>query len=487
MDQVEDVLHRLGSAFVSGLRRPGYRLITATEQGFQAQTHTMAGEPALLGRWDSMELNEAEAALRTVAGRGLVIEVIGDPDGNYTVHWARDVPSLPARIVLDEDYRFPGHEEAATRRPGAADRRPTDPAILAEVRQLVADFVARHHPAGYESGYGEEEILAAEERLGVRLPEDLRALYRVIRDDRQESGLMDPFVLAPLDVLLRWNRANAPGWQDGLFDDPVIFDCHPAGHVRRVSTSGARLTFARDYGMNFGAVDLDPGPLGVSGQVLRYGRDVWAPAGYVAPSIRDLIRRAIDSLDEAHPEPPSHETRVVEVEDPAVVQAVRLGGIGEARFADLGRFRNLRSITILGVRQKVDMSIPEGLPVERVDVNASRFDPADLVATPTVSCLTLAGNDAPVSIAALAALPNLLRLDLSGAAVTDVEALASFPALRVLILNGRQWTSLLATGWRPARLAAVALGGAAGVGDAARWSRAFGSPAGYHTLGGRRR
>lgn len=483
MTEIDDALHRLGEAFVAGLKEPGYQLITVYPYGTQSQTCTTTGEPSRLGHWITPDLNNAMSALPGVAGRGLVIEMIGDLNRTYTIHWSRDIPSLPARIVLDEHYRLPGHELPPARKPGTTETGPTDPGALAEVERLVTEFITRHHPQGYAPGYSEQEILAAEQHLGARLPEDLRALYRLIHDDSAESGLLDPFVLVPLNLLLEWNQQNHPGYHDGPFDDAVIFDCTPAGHVRRVSSSSGWITFARDYGMNLAAVDLDPGPLGRIGQILTYGRDVWAPVEYVAASITDLLRRAIATLDEEHPSPPDPQIRADSIADlPPTTQGAILHTEAPLHGADFKPFTNLRSLTVRGKPPLADLSLPTHLPIEHLDVEAARWVLAPL--PPTITDLTLSGNTGPAPIAGLATLPNLVRLDLSGAAVTDIETIAMFPALRVLILNGRQWTDLLATGWKPDSLAAAGLGGTAGVGDAARWYQAFGRKGAVHTLTG---
>lgn len=485
MELIEVALHRLGAAFVAGLHEPGYLLISASEWGRSAQSYTMAGSPGLLGRWPTTDLNEAMAAFHA----GTVIEVIGDPGGDYTIHWTRVSGSTPTQVLLDAGYRFPGHERPSPRTPGVTDRRPTDPQVLAEVRELVAEFVREHHAEGYPAGNTEEEILAAEDRLGVRLPEDLRALYRVLPDDRTESGLLDPFVLAPLDRLVEWNAEFHPGYQDGVFEDPMIFDCDPPGHVRRVSSSSGWLTFARDYGMNFAAVDLDPGPLGTHGQVVTHGRDVWAPVEYVAGSVRALLRRAIDTLDEERDDPPPERWQadsLTEVEDPAVVQEIVLADATDVRFADLDRFPNLKSIVVRDSPTPVDMTLPPALPIERVNVTAPTFDPAVLTTAPTLSGIRLAGNKTPVPIAALATLPALLSLDLAEAEVTDIDSIAKFPALRRLTLSADQWTGLLATGWQPSSLAAAELAGPAGVAAATHWRRSLGHEATHRTLHGPR-
>lgn len=483
MTEIDEVLHRLGKAFVAGLLDPGYQVSTVDSQGHQSRTSTLVGEPALLGRWTDLDLAHAMRALSGVAGRGLVVEMIGDPVGTYTIHWSRDVPSLPARIVLDEHYRLPGHELPPAREPGSIDVGATDPAVLDETARLVGEFVARHHPQGYAAGWSEQEIVAAEQRLGVRLPEDLRALYRLVRDDSGESGLLDPFVLAPLNVLVDWNRRNHPGYHDGPFDDAMIFDCVPAGHVRRVSSSSGWVTFARDYGMNFAAVDLDPGPLGRAGQIVMYGRNVCAPVRYVTASVTDLLRRAIATLGDERPSPPDPEFRVERMADlPVTAQGVVLRTKAPVRIAGVEAFPNLRSVVIRGKASVVDLTGCAELPIERLHVEAARWEIAML--PPTVIDLALSGNDEPTAVSGLAGLPHLVRLDLSEAAVSDIEAIATFPALRVLTLNGAQWTQLLATGGKPVRLAAAGLGGSAGVGDAARWSRAFGHDGSCHTLTG---
>jgi hypothetical protein len=115
-----------------------------------------------------------------------------------------------------------------------------------------------------------------------------------------------------------------------------------------------------------------------------------------------------------------------------------------------------------------------------VHIVAARFEPHRLAATPTIAYVTLGGNTELVSVAALADLPNLVRLDLAEAAVADVVSIAAFPVLRVLILIARQWDELLRVGWTPGSLAAAGLGGHASVAESAAWLtsiRGVGHPA----------
>jgi hypothetical protein len=244
-----------------------------------------------------------------------------------------------------------------------------------------------------------------------------------------------------------------------------------------------------------------------------FGRDVVGPIVHVAPSVRHLMRDVVASMRGAasdqewhwrQPDPPDHRwfvdlggadlaDMVTAVADPSVIQFVHLRQADRVRLGDLAGLPHLRAIRVLDVRQKaghVDLSIPPGLPVEQIDVAAEHFDPQRLAGTPTLRYVTLAGNTVPVRVAALAALPDLVRLDLAGAAVTDVAAVATFPALRVLTLDATQWLELLGTGWTPQRLAAARLGGRGGVPGAATWHTAIrgaGQPTVQHrTIRGQR-
>jgi cell wall assembly regulator SMI1 len=533
VDEIESAAYRLGSAFAAALTQPGSMQAVVTDGGYSGQTYAAAGNPARIGGLTDTVVS----ALRTLRARVesreglqgvLVVEVTATRPGDYVVSYSGDLPSLPARVVFDAGYRYPNHPKPGMRKPPAAvnDGRPTDPAALAEVQALVREFVEQHarlrgEPPRFAPGYQEAEVLAVEERLGVRLPEDLRALYRTIHDDNRETGLLGWFSPAPLEQVVAWYLESdpgwpgSPGWNDGLFEyDPVVLETHPYGHVRRLSRNGWWVRFAPDYGGNDAAVDLDPAGLGAYGQLLMDGRDVHGPIVYVAPSVRHLMRTVLAAMRGAQPGDeewhavgwgtPGHQwlvdigdavlaDKVAAVADASLIQLAHLRQAERVRLADLAGLSHLRSIRVLDVRQKaksVDLLIPPGLPVEQVHIVAKRFDPHRLAATPTLAYVTLAGNTEPVSVAALADLPNLVRLDLAEAAVVDVGSIAAFPALRVLTLNAQQWDELLRTGWTPSRLAAAELGGRASVAEAATWLTKIpgaGHPAVRHrTIRGRR-
>jgi cell wall assembly regulator SMI1 len=450
------------------------------------------------------------------AGRTFVAEVVTGASGMFEFSYTFDLDELPPRVVLDPDYRLPRHP-----RPGSADlldptedSRPTDPAVLAEVQSLIATYVERYtalrgRSPAFGPGSSEKAIADVERQLGVRLPDDLRAVYRTIRADR-DRGLFGYFCPMSLAEILEFRSEQWPGsrpWTSDLFEpSAVVPETIPAGHVRRVSHSDKWITVASDYGGDYLAVDLDPGPLGRTGQLIMLARHIGSPTGYLAPSTLDILREVVGSLrsqdwsrdasSRLWPldgsrigwDTPSHEwgprvgpaglaADVAGVADPSLVQSAFVLGVDRARLTDLAPLVNLRSLQIRDERhlaEEIDLTVPADLPLESLIVYARRFDPAQLAGNSTIWNLTLARNVAPIRAPTLRDLPKLIRLDLSGAEVTDIARLIEWPP-QVLTLNARQWSVLRAAGFAPSVLRAARLDGPYRVPEAIDWRNWLGA------------
>jgi cell wall assembly regulator SMI1 len=76
-------------------------------------------------------------------------------------------------------------------------------------------------------------------------------------------------------------------------------DSHPDGHVQKVYSHPGWIPMARDWGGNYIAVDLAPGPLGKWGQVILFGRD-YDCKFVVARSWAAFLATVADDLESPH-------------------------------------------------------------------------------------------------------------------------------------------------------------------------------------------
>ncbi|BCJ26002.1 hypothetical protein [Actinocatenispora sera] len=275
----------------------------------------------------------------------------------------------------------------------------------------------------------------------------------------------------------------------------------PHDAVRRVSHDARWLTLGRNGGgRRFIAVDLDPGPAGTAGQLFCYeiGPSGW-PVELVAGSVTALLRRFVDAAggrdsttpawvhgaEEATytgrpdgPWPVDSVTRLAAADD---VQHCVLGGCPHIDLAGCAPLSRLRVLQVRDV-QTVELALPHRVPVESLMVSAPAVDLTGLSGHPSIWDLTVSGTGAPVSIAPLATLPELARLDLSGVDVPDLELVVGLPRLRVLVLDAGQWARLRDLDAIPVGLAAAELAGNNTFEVEIEWSAAFGVSAGPRRL-----
>ncbi|WP_328929668.1 SMI1/KNR4 family protein [Streptomyces sp. NBC_00190] len=145
-------------------------------------------------------------------------------------------------------------------------------------------------------GATEEEITAAEERLGVTLPDELKVLYRVTRARREDWGddyaaadrVTDAvgYELSALDGLYSVDGASRhPRWQFGATKAVIT---PPDAAVQGLAGSPGWIVFGSNGGDEI-AVDLTPGPRGHVGQVILVDHEQSLGAELVADSLTDLV------------------------------------------------------------------------------------------------------------------------------------------------------------------------------------------------------
>ncbi|MEU9666162.1 SMI1/KNR4 family protein [Streptomyces bobili] len=174
--------------------------------------------------------------------------------------------------------------------PGAVPAPSADPALLERtLRERLPDGV----------GATEEDLAAAESRLGVTLPEELRALYRVTRGRWQDWGgdqevtervvqAVGCELFALEDVYIADPASRTSPWRYAAMEAVVT---RPDAPVQGVVGSAGWIVFADTGGGDRIAVDLTPGPRGHLGQIIVLSHEESIGADLVADSLTDLVSR----------------------------------------------------------------------------------------------------------------------------------------------------------------------------------------------------
>ncbi|GIH19863.1 SMI1/KNR4 family protein [Rugosimonospora africana] len=200
--------------------------------GSSLHTFDAAGRPAFADTGLALHaaLPALDEALRPAGeARPLVVELVRDGAGHAELGYTFDLPTVaPARLILDPGYRSRRHSASPSPAPAgvAVTDRPTHPRVLATVRALVAEFAHEYErktgrAPRLGAGHSEKDIRAAEAAMGLRLPEDLRALYRTVSSD-EEYGLLGAGALLHPTVWRLRLASGSPVAIGTLADLPVL-------------------------------------------------------------------------------------------------------------------------------------------------------------------------------------------------------------------------------------------------------------------------
>ncbi|MFF5225154.1 SMI1/KNR4 family protein [Dactylosporangium sp. NPDC000521] len=318
------------------------------------------------------------------------------------------------------------------------DPVPLDPTYAGDPDRAVA-LLLEQSGDDLPPGATEDEIAAAEAKLGHRLPPDLRALFALA----DGGGTIDGWRRYPLaEVTGMHGITSAPaggGWPEVW--NRVVLDADPAGTVRRASGHPGWIPIADDAGGNFLAVDLAPARHGRPGQVINVGVDWSTRPGYVADSVTTVLagppRRTSPRPDLRLEKRGGGEIDLEPLRRLPDVQELRLyyGTVNTAELAGLHRLR------VLAMTVRADLAPLGALPVEHLMVNGAS-DLAPLAGHPALRSLALFGGTEPRDLTPLRSVPNLHGLSLARAATADLTVLADLPSLQYLDLTFDQWQQL---------------------------------------------
>lgn len=109
-----------------------------------------------------------------------------------------------------------------------------------------------------------EELDAAEQQLGIKFPEDFRALYMWHNGDKGNIFLFGEYRLSSLAELLELNRiarkSSSPAWEKVRDNSGVFKDC---------ISNPKWIQFADNGGNTVVILDMDPGRRGMVGQIIE--------------------------------------------------------------------------------------------------------------------------------------------------------------------------------------------------------------------------
>ena len=202
--------------------------------------------------------------------------------------------------VIDEDFVPPDRGDEQEGPESALPAGDPDEAVrlFHHYRRLMARIL------GYEEELpapaSEDDLAAVEERLGVVLPPDLRALYGITDGDGDLiNPLFDRHEWLPLSEIGEQDDEWLHISQEWQYEPwrRTVFDTRPPGTVRRSPLRPGWIRFAFDTGGNWLAVDLDPGPNGRPGQVIKVGVDYTDRPTYVTDSVTTFLRRLVEALE----------------------------------------------------------------------------------------------------------------------------------------------------------------------------------------------
>ncbi|MFF6888001.1 SMI1/KNR4 family protein [Streptomyces sp. NPDC012421] len=282
------------------------------------------------------------------------------------------------------------------------DARPAssaDPASLERtLRERLPDAI----------GATDDEIAAAEARLGVRLPEELKVLYRVTRA-RWEDWAGDYETAVRVSEAVRCELSSVDDlyvaeastrhfrWEHAAMEAVVT---RPDAPVQGVVGSPGWIVFGGNGGGDQLAVDLTPGPRGHTGQIILIGHEESVGAELLADSLTDWI------LDR-----PTHERRHRGEEPPLVA--------------------HVNHASIKSVREAAH----PGLEVLSIGV----------------------WDGAPFSLAPVIGLPRLRTLAAYAGTLADPLEIAELTGLEFLELGPQDWRALLDAGAVPRSLSAASI------------------------------
>ncbi len=421
----------------------------------------------------------------------LTVELTVEPSGRFEAVLSQAITrkSYPEQ----EQLLYVLRPDKLPVQPGAEQDGPSDPTPAGDPEEAVRLF--RQYVHKRADIHGEEESLpppldraeraALLDDFRCELPPDLVALYGEANGDG-EIGLFHGHPWFGLESTTthihhhyEWKWTDDPLWA-------MAGEAEPPETIRRWLGSPRWIPFATSTGGDYLAVDMDPGPAGRPGQVIRVGRNYHPQPVYVADSVTTMLRRHVAALDRGdYWEEDGYLD--VDVEIPSYLDDSKTFWRGEGPIPkrphrihtlvvdkvtrlDLEAVRrapHMRVVMLFG-EGPVDLRPLLDIPLEALRLHLDAVDLHQLAGHPTLRVVQLSTKQ-PVDLSALRTFPRLEGLELSGAIVQDVGTVADLSGLLSLTLSYEQWQELD----EMPLLAAAGLGGESTLSQVNEWAARF--------------
>lgn len=247
------------------------------------------GHVASLPRLESVSLNRSGVSISAVMGLksarpGINLSAIGCTGGP---------PPEPEKLELIQRLEF--REAAPVAR--SWER------IEAWFAEYLPQALTTLNPPATEA-----DLDALEKSIGRRLPPDFRASYLIHdgqsyrEDDLWGMGVFFGLAIEPINrgegITWLYRHRVECEWPEKS-NEMLDWIFYPPDAIREAWSGPGWLPFYWDAGRNFIGIDLEPGPNGVYGQVIRFGlEDEYRPV--LALSFAHLLEDIADELEAGH-------------------------------------------------------------------------------------------------------------------------------------------------------------------------------------------
>ncbi|QKX05728.1 hypothetical protein HN014_12680 [Aquimarina sp. TRL1] len=123
-------------------------------------------------------------------------------------------------------------------------------------------------------GVSKQQLTDFEHKFDITLPPAFKKFYQLHNGEKEGTGYIRRLSLLSLEQIDKELSTTRKMWETNetfnlSWYDPIV----PEGAIKKMYYNPKWIPFISDQTGNFIAIDLDPGPRGIIGQIINYGAD----------------------------------------------------------------------------------------------------------------------------------------------------------------------------------------------------------------------